>query len=133
METSTYDWRLVHTSGYRTGDEYIRVPRGQETSTYECLEVRKRVHTTGDQYIRVPRDQETSTYRYIQVDISRYQYPKAGDQYILVGRPLQKVQIQQNVKKPVHKNPNVKNLAAEFLSHVPFKHYMFLQIRPSIT
>ena len=78
METSTYDWRRVHTSGYHTGDEYIRVPRGQETSTYD----RRRVHM--------------STYKYIQVDISRYQYPKAGDQYIPVGRtgrPVQKVQI----------------------------------------
>ena len=106
METSTYDWRRVHTSGYRTGDEYIRVSRGQETSTYdrrrihmsawrsgdeyirqeantyECLEVRRRVHMTGDEYI--------------QVHTSRYQYPKAGDQYIPVcrtGRPVQKVQI----------------------------------------
>ena len=80
------------------------MPRGQETSTYrqetstyECLEVRKRVHTTGDEYIRVPRGQETSTYKYIQVDISRYQYPKAGDQYIPVGRmgrPVQKAQTQ---------------------------------------
>ena len=59
----------------------------QETNTYECLEVRRRVHTTGDEYIRVPRGQETSTYKYIQVDISRSQYPKAGDQYI----PVQKV------------------------------------------
>ena len=23
------EWRRVHTSGYRTGDEYIGVPRGQ--------------------------------------------------------------------------------------------------------
>ena len=36
------DWRGVHTSGYCTGDEYIRVPRGQETSTYD----RRRVHTS---------------------------------------------------------------------------------------
>ena len=73
------DRRRVHMSGYRTGDEYTRVHRGQETSTYD----RRRVHTTGDEYI--------------QVDISRYQYPKAGEQYIPVGkmgRPLQKVQIQ---------------------------------------
>ena len=80
METSTYDWRRVHTSGYRTEDEYIRVPRGQETSTYttgdeyirvgivqdtsryECLEVKRRVHMIGDEYIRMPRGQETSTY-----------------------------------------------------------------------
>ena len=41
---------------YTTGDEYIRVPRGQETSTcirqetstYDCLEVRRRVHTSGN-------------------------------------------------------------------------------------
>ena len=45
------------------------MPRGQETSTYD----RRRVHTTGDEYI--------------QVDISRHQYPKAVDQYI----PVQKV------------------------------------------
>ena len=43
------DWRRVHASGYRTGDEYIRVPRGQETTTYN----RRRVHTIGDEYIRV--------------------------------------------------------------------------------
>ena len=29
------EWRRVHTSGYRTGDECIRVPRGQETSAYD--------------------------------------------------------------------------------------------------
>ena len=87
------EWRRVHT----TGDEYIRVGIVQGTSTYECLEVKRRVHTTGDEYIRVPSGQETSTYKYIQVDISRYQYPKAGDQYIpagRTGRPVQKVQIQ---------------------------------------
>ena len=39
----------MHASGYRTGDEYIRVPRGQETTTYD----RRRVHTIGDEYIRV--------------------------------------------------------------------------------
>ena len=82
METSTYDWRRVHT----TGDEYIRVGIVQETSTYECLEVRRRVHTTGDEYIRVPRGHETSTYDRRRVHTSRYQYPKAGDQYIPVGR-----------------------------------------------
>ena len=36
------EWRRVHTSGYCTGDEYIRVPRGQEMSTYN----RRRVHTS---------------------------------------------------------------------------------------
>ena len=46
------EWRRVHTSGYCTGDEYIRVGIVQETSTYECLEVRR----------RVPRGQQTSTY-----------------------------------------------------------------------
>ena len=97
------EWRRVYT----TGDEYIRVGIVQEKSTYECLKVRRRVHTTGDEYIRVPRGQEmstydwrrvhTSTYKYIQVDISKYQYPKAGDQYIPVGRtgrPVQEVKIQ---------------------------------------
>ena len=93
------DWRRVHTSGYRTGDEYIRVPRGQETSTYDF----RRVHTTGyhaaDEYIRVPRDQETSTYDHIRKETSTYKYvsvPKAGDQYIPVGRtrrPAQKVRV----------------------------------------
>ena len=69
QQQHTYDWRRVRTSGYHTGDEYIRVPRGQKTSTYD----KRRVHT------------------------SRYQYPKAGDQYIPVGRtgrPVPKVQIQ---------------------------------------
>ena len=33
---------MVHTNGYRTGDEYIRVPRGQEKSTYD----KRRVHTS---------------------------------------------------------------------------------------
>ena len=73
---------------YTTGDEYIRVPKGQETSTYECLEVRRRVHTTGNEYIQVPRGQETSIYRYIQVDISTqkqetstYQWVGRVDQY----------------------------------------------------
>ena len=83
QETSTYECLEVSRRVHTTGDEYIRVPSGQETSTYECLEVRRRVHTTGDEYI--------------QVDISRYQYPKAGDQYIPVGRtgrPVQKKQIQ---------------------------------------
>ena len=67
----------LQTSAETNGDEYIRL----ETSTYECLEVRRRAHTTGDEYIR----QETSTYKYIQVDISRYQYPKAGDQVYTSG------------------------------------------------
>ena len=40
--TRVYDWNRVHTSGYRTGDEYIRVPRGQETSTYDW----RQVHTS---------------------------------------------------------------------------------------
>ena len=47
------------------------MPRGQETSTYD----RRRVHTTGDEYIRVPRGQETSAMytigdEYIRVDTS---------------------------------------------------------------
>ena len=66
------EWRPVHTSGYRTRDEYIRVPRGQETSTYD----RRRVHTTGEEYIRAPRDQETST----------YDRRRAMDEYIRVPR-----------------------------------------------
>ena len=83
METSTYDWRRVHT----TGDEYIRVGIvqetstyeclevrrrviRQETSTYECLEVRRRVHITGDEYIRVPRGEETSAYDRRRVNMS---------------------------------------------------------------
>ena len=65
LETSTYHYIRLETSGYRTGDEYV--------------------HTTGDEYIRVPRGQEASTYDRRQVHTSRYQYPKAGDQYIPVG------------------------------------------------
>ena len=107
QEMSTYECLEVRRQVHTTGDEYIQVPRSQETNPYECLEVRGQVHTTGDKYIRVPRGQEmstydrrpvhTSTYEYILVDLSRYPYPKAGGQYIPVGRmarPVQKVQIQ---------------------------------------
>ena len=55
-----------------TGDEYIRVPRGQETSTYnrrrvtyECLEVRRRVHATGDECLEVRRRVHTTGDEYI--------------------------------------------------------------------
>ena len=44
--------------GGKETNTYIR----QEMSTYECIEVRRRIQTTGDEYIRVPRGQETSTY-----------------------------------------------------------------------
>ena len=47
------EWRRVHN---------VRVGIVQVTGTYECLEVRRRVHATGDEYIRVPRGQKTSTY-----------------------------------------------------------------------
>ena len=61
---------------YTTGDEYIRVPRGQETSTcirqetstYECLEVRRRVHVYDSR--RVHTSAQRSGDEYIRVEIS---------------------------------------------------------------
>ena len=54
----------LQTSAETTGDEYIRVPRGQERITYDM----RKVHTTGDENI--------------QVHISTQ---KAGDQYMPSG------------------------------------------------
>ena len=64
VNTTTYNWRRVHRSGYHAADEYIRVPRDQEMSTYD----RRRVHTTGDEYIQVhisTQMQDTSTYQWV--------------------------------------------------------------------
>ena len=50
VHTTTYDWRRVHMSGYHAGDDYIRVPRGQERSTYGYMLVpksRRPMHTSG--------------------------------------------------------------------------------------